>query len=88
MREQFNLSETYRMHFNTKLDEGYDFTRSSYRRADLREFCEQYGLDPSIARFTISKVRRQELKRRGLDITEFGYREKPHGNVRDFRVTL
>ena len=82
---ELNLSETYRIHFNTKLDEGYDYTSPSYRRADLREFCNKYGLDPDTARFTISKVRRQELKRRGLDITECGHREKPRGNER-FRV--
>ncbi len=82
MKEPFNLSETYRNHFNNKLDEGYDFTYRSYRKADLLEFCEQYSLDPDIARFTISKVRRQELKRLGLDITQFGYREKPRGNER------
>jgi hypothetical protein len=85
MKEQFNLSETYRIHFNKKLDEGYDFTYSYNRRDDLREFCNKYGLDPDTARFTITKVRRQELKRRRLDITQCGHRQKPRG-IERFRV--
>jgi len=73
MKEPFNLSETYRIHLNQKLDQNYDFSLQSYRKNDLLEFCEKYNLDPDVARYTISKVRKQVFKQRGFDIRKFGY---------------
>ncbi len=85
MKEPFNLSETYRRHFNQRLDQGYDFTLRSYRKNDLLEFCEVHNLDPDVARFTISKVRKQELKRRGLDVRKFGFDVRIQHNIGDMR---
>ncbi len=85
MNEPFNLSETYRKHFNRRLDQGYDFTLRSYRKIDLLEFCEIHNLDPDVARFTISKVRKQELKRRDLDIRKFGFGVRIQHNIGDMR---
>jgi len=73
MKEPFNLSNTYRIHLNRKLDQGYDFSLRSDRKADLLEFCEKYNLNPDVARYTISKVRKQVFKKRGFDIYELGY---------------
>jgi len=73
MKEQFNLSETYRIHLNRKLDQGHDFSLRSDRKNHLLEFCEKYNLDPDVARYTISKVRKQVFKQRGFDLTKFGY---------------
>ena len=73
MKEPFNLSETYRIHLNGKLDQGHDFSLRSDRKADLLEFCEKYNLDPDVARYTISKVRKQVFKKRGFDLNELGY---------------
>jgi len=73
MKEPFNLSNTYRIHLNRKLDQGYDFSLRSDRKTDLLEFCEKYNLDPDVARYTISKVRKQVFKKRGFDIYELGY---------------
>ncbi len=73
MKEPFNLSETYRIHLNRKLDQGYDFSLSSDRKTDLLEFCEKYNLDPDVARYTISKVRKQIFKQRGFDLKKLGY---------------
>lgn len=73
MKEQFNLSATYREHFNEKLDQGADFTLQSDRRADLIEFCKKYNLDPAVARYTISKVRKKVFKERGFDLEKLGY---------------
>ena len=73
MKEPFNLSDTYRIHLNRKLDQGYDFSLKSDRKADLLEFCEKYNLDPDVARYTISKVRKQVFRKRGFDIHELGY---------------
>jgi len=83
MKEPFNLSKTYRRHFNQRLDQGYDLTLRSYRKNDLLEFCEVHNLDPDIARFTISKVRKQELKRRGLDVRKFGFDVRIQHNIGD-----
>jgi len=73
MKEPFNLSNTYRIHLNRKLDQECDFSLRSYRKTDLLEFCEKYNLDPDVARYTISKVRKQVFKQRGFDIRKFGY---------------
>lgn len=73
MKESFNLSETYRIHLNRKLDKGHDFSLRSDRKADLLEFCEKYNLDADVARYTISKVRKQVFKQREFDIRKFGY---------------
>lgn len=73
MTEPFNLSETYRKHLNDKIDQGYDFILRSSRKADLLEFCEKYNLEPDVARYTISKVRKQVFKKRGFDLKELGY---------------
>ena len=73
MKEPFNLSNTYRIHLNRKLDQGHDFSLRSDRKADLLEFCEKYNLNPDVARYTISKVRKQVFKKRGFDISELGY---------------
>ena len=73
MKEPFNLSNTYRIHLNRKLDQRYDFSLRSDRKNDLLEFCEKYNLDPDVARYTISKVRKQVFKQRGFDIRKFGY---------------
>ena len=83
MKEPFNLSETYRRLFNQRLDQGYDLTLRSYRKNDLLEFCEVHNLDPDVARFTISKVRKQELKRRGLDVRKFGFDVRTQHNIGD-----
>lgn len=83
MKEPFNLSETYRIHFNQRLDQGYDFTLRSDRKNDLLEFCETHNLDSNVARFTISKVRKQELKRRGLDVRKFGFDVRIQHNIGD-----
>ena len=74
MGESFNLSETYRNHLNDKLDQGYDFSRRTSRKGDLLEFCKRYNLDPDVARFTISKVRKKVFRQRGFDLSELGYR--------------
>ncbi len=58
---------------NDKIDQGYDFSLRSYRKVDLLEFCEKYNLNPDVARYTISKVRKQVFKKRGFDIYELGY---------------
>jgi len=73
MKEPFNLSNTYRIHLNRKLDQGYDFSLKSDRKTDLLEFCENYGLDPDVARYTISKVRKQIFAQRGFNLKELGY---------------
>jgi len=73
MKEPFNLSKTYKNHLNEKLDQGSDFSLRSYRKADLLEFCKKYNLDPDVARYTISKVRKQVFKQRGFDLYELGY---------------
>ncbi len=73
MKEPFNLSNTYRIHLNRKLDQGHDFSLRSDRKTDLLEFCEKHNLVPEVARYTISKVRKQEFRKRGLDIRKFGY---------------
>ena len=73
MKEPFNLSNTYRIHLNRKLDQGCDFSLRSARKADLLEFCEKYNLNPDVARYTISKVRKQVFKKRGFDLKELGY---------------
>ncbi len=73
MKEPFNLSNTYRIHLNRKLDMGHDFSLRSDRKNDLLGFCEKYNLDPEVARYTISKVRKQVFKLRGFDIRKFGY---------------
>lgn len=73
MTEPFNLSETYREHLNEKLDQGYDFSLRSDRKADLLEFCKKYTLDPDVARYTISKVRKKVFKERGFDLEKLGY---------------
>ena len=74
MKESFNLSETYRNHLNDKLDQGYDFSRRTTRKGDLLEFCKRYNLDPDVARYTISNVRKKVFRQRGFDLSEFGYR--------------
>ncbi len=73
MKEPFNLSHTYRIHLNRKLDQGIDFSLRSDRKADLLEFCEKFNLDSDVSRYTISKVRKQVFKQRGFDLTKFGY---------------
>ena len=73
MKEPFNLSETYRIHLNRKLDQGHDFSLRSDRKADLLEFCKKYNLEPDVARYTISKVRKQVFRQRGFDLEELGY---------------
>jgi len=73
MKEPFNLSNTYRIHLNRKLDQGYDFSLRSDRKTDLLEFCEKHNLVPEVARYTISKVRKKVFKQRGFDIRKFGY---------------
>ena len=73
MKEPFNLSQTYRNHLNNKLDQGYDFSLRSDRKADLLEFCKKYNLNPDVARYTVSKVRKQIFKKRGFDLNELGY---------------
>ena len=73
MKEPFNLSETYRIHLNRKLDQGHDFSLKSDRKNDLLEFCEKYNLDPDVARYTISKVRKQVFKQRGFNLKKLGY---------------
>ncbi len=88
MNEPFNLSETYRKHFNRRLDKGYNFTLRSYRKNDLLEFCEIHNLDPDVARFTISKVRKQELKRHGLDIRKFGFDVRIRHNIGDMSACI
>ena len=88
MKELFNLSETYRRHFNRRLDQGYDFTLRSYRKIDLVEFCKIHNLNPDVARFTISKVRKQELKRRDLDIRKFGLGVRIQHNIGDMKAVI
>jgi len=73
MKEPFNLSHTYQIHLNRKLDQGYDFSLKSDRKTDLIEFCEKYNLDPEVARYTISKIRKKVFKQRGFDIRKLGY---------------
>jgi len=73
MKEPFNLSHTYRIHLNRKLDQGIDFSLRSDRKADLLEFCEKFNLDSDVSRYTISKVRKQVFKQRGFDLTKLGY---------------
>jgi len=58
---------------NRKLDQGIDFSLQSDRKADLLEFCEKYNLDSDVARYTISKVRKQVFKQRGFDLKKLGY---------------
>jgi len=58
---------------NRKLDEGFDFSLRSDRKSDLLEFCKKYNLDPDVARYTISKVRKQVFKQRGFDLNALGY---------------
>ena len=85
MKESFNLSETYRRHFNQRLDQGCNFALRSDRKNDLLEFCKVHNLDPDVARFTISKIRKQELKRRGLNMQKFGFDVRIQHNIGDMR---
>ena len=73
MKEPFNLSKTYRDYLNNKIDQGYDFSLRSDRKADLLKFCEKYNLNPDVARYTISKVRKKVFKQRGFDLYALGY---------------
>jgi len=73
MKEPFNLSNTYKIHLNRMLDQGRDFSLRSDRKNELLEFCERYNLNPDVARYTISKVRKQVFKQRGFDLKELGY---------------
>ena len=73
MKESFNLSQTYRNYLNEKLDQGWDFSLRSDRKMDLLEFCEKHNLNPDIARYTISKIRKQVFKQRDFDLKKLGY---------------
>ena len=73
MKEPFNLSKTYQDYLNDKIDQGYDFSLRSDRKADLLVFCKKYNLNPDVARYTISKVRKKVFTQRDFDLYALGY---------------